>query len=325
MAGYENEDCPKLSLHLPNIRGYSSFRYVLELALAAQRAGFSGIYVSDHVLYPREYSHIFGKTGMLEATTVLSALASQVSHMSVGTAILLPLRHPIHSASALATVDQISEGRLVVGLGIGWNEQEFASLGFKLSQRAQIIDDWGRATRALWENESATYRGRFFNFEDVNSQPRPYRNAHPPILAGGAIRNALPRVNSYADGWMPDAPTLGEFKEGVERIRESNPPSRASSFHFMINVWATIGHAYEDAIEHAKFMIRREKSPPWALDLPQFLERSIVGEPGQFAKRTRSYWDLGAEEVIIGLPPFGNEVEMVELIGAEVIPALKRR
>ena len=262
---------------------------------------------------------------MLEATTVLSALASRVHDMSVGTAILLPLRHPIHTASALATIDQISNGRLVIGVGIGWNEQEFKSLGFKLSQRAQLIDDWGKAVRTLWENEIATYHGQFFHFENVSSQPRPYCNPHPPILVGGAIRNALSRVNSYADGWMPDAPTLGEFKEGVKRIRGSNQTTRGSMFQFMINIWAAVGHTHEEAVGYAKFMIKSATSPPWALELPQFLERSIVGDPKQFAKSTRAYWELGAKEVIVGLPPFGNEMEMVELIGAEVIPALSQR
>lgn len=325
MRESETEAYPKISLHLPNVRGYSSFEYMLELAKVAQKSGLSGIYVSDHILYPPEYSNLFGKTGMLESTTVLSALASQVNRMSIGTSILLPLRHPIHSASALATIDQISRGQLVVGLGIGWNKQEFNSLGFKLSQRAQIINDWGKALRTLWENESATYHGQFFHFEEVNTQPRPYHSPHPPILVGGAITNALERVNLYGDGWMPDAPTLKEFKEGIQRIRASNPPSRTPVDRFMINIWASIGNTDEQAVERAKFMIKDETSPPWTLPLQEFLERSIVGKPEKFARRVRSYWELGAEEVIVGLPPFGDEIKMLQLIGAEVIPAMTRK
>lgn len=327
MVKMKTSPVPKLGLHLPNIRGYSSFKYISELANAAKDAGFSGLFVSDHILYPKEYSDLFVKEGMLEATTALAALASQVKNMIVGTAILLPLRHPIISASLLSTIDQISEGRLVVGLGIGWNRKEFETLGFDRSKRSKLIDDWGKAMRTLWGSADApvSYDGEFFKFDDVVVRPKTYREKnHPPILIGGAIRHALKRIISYGDGWMPDAPTLEELRDGINLIKNSAPRSNGS-FRFMINIWGSIGRTTDDAIEHTKFMLKTQTSPPWALELEQFLQRSVVGDPKEFARRTKSYCEQGAEQIIVGLPPFGREIEMIERIGDEVIPSFYQR
>ena len=141
---------------------------------------------------------------MFDPFVSLAAAAAVTENLKVGTAIaLIPQRDPIHTAKEVATLDQISNGRVVLGIGGGWNEEEMEAHGTDPSTRFRLMREKVEAIKTLWTEEVAEYHGRHVDIPPTWQWPKPVQDPHPPILVGGAGPNVLNRVVSYGDGWMP--------------------------------------------------------------------------------------------------------------------------
>ncbi|MDW8009846.1 MAG: LLM class F420-dependent oxidoreductase [Chloroflexota bacterium] len=184
----------------------------IELARAAEERGFESLFVPEHTHIPtsrrspwpggaelpQEYYHL------LDPFVARASAAAVTSRLRVGTAIcLVPQHHPITLAKQVASLDHISGGRFIFGIGAGWNEEEMQHHGVDPSTRWQVMRESVLAMKAIWTQDEAQFHGRFVDFEPLWSWPKPVQKPHPPVYVGGHGRRVLERAVEYGDGWMP--------------------------------------------------------------------------------------------------------------------------
>ncbi|GAB3763998.1 TIGR03619 family F420-dependent LLM class oxidoreductase [Microlunatus parietis] len=201
---------------------------LVDLARTADQAGFAGLYLPDHVLPPGEYGTASGFGGVYEALITLGHLAAVTRRIRLGTSVLvLPLRNPFVVAKQVATIDRLSGGRVVLGVGAGWSEQEYAAVGVPFGERGARLDEGIDLLRALWRGET-TFTGQRFGFEYGVFEPKPGRAI--PIMVGGLSRRAFRRVAERADEWQGLGHTPETFARDAELIKElTDQPLRLST------------------------------------------------------------------------------------------------
>jgi probable F420-dependent oxidoreductase len=173
-------------------------------ASLAEALGYHLVMISDHVAptpdvvakYPAPIYDPFTTLGWLAGTTRLIELGTTV--------IILPYRHPVQTARVAATVDRLSGGRFIFGVGVGWSQPEFEALGVPFARRGAVSNDYLAAIKKLWTGDVASHSGPFVSFKDVHTGPRPLRSPHPPIWVGGASDAAMRRAVRYGDAWHPN-------------------------------------------------------------------------------------------------------------------------
>ena len=176
------------------------------IATAAEAAGIESVWTGEHVVLPDPRvapSPSDPQTPFLDPAVALSHIAAHTTRLRLGTGvIILPQRNPLVLAKELASIDVVSKGRLIFGLGAGYLEPEFRALGAPFEDRGAVTDEAIEAVKALWTMEKPAYQGRFFSFEGIDSQPRPVQRPHPPIVVGGMSRSAARRAARYGNGWF---------------------------------------------------------------------------------------------------------------------------
>lgn len=170
-------------------------------ARAAEAAGFESLWVGDHVALPADAADPASQPRLeaVIAVTHLAALTTRV-RLAIGV-IVLPQRQPVLLAKQLASIDVLSKGRLIVGVGVGYVERELRALGASLADRGAMTDEHLAAMRSLWDEPVPSFEGRFTRFEGVVQRPRPVQRPHPPIVVGGHSRSALRRAARSGNGW----------------------------------------------------------------------------------------------------------------------------
>ena len=208
----------KFGLCLP-IRRDTSLEFNLELGTAAERLGFDSIWVSDHVLIPREMSGRFTKL-FYDPIVTLSAIASRTDKIMLGTSvIILPYRNPVVLAKTLSTLDNLSGGRLIMGVAAGWLEEEFKALNVPFNSRSELTDEYLEIITELWESNNPEYNGKFFSFTDIIFEPRPVQKPRPRIWIGGNGGKVLRRAVRYGDCWHPTWLHPQQVTEKIEIIK----------------------------------------------------------------------------------------------------------
>ena len=208
----------KYGFVVPNNFGVSDPHEVVRLGVRAEELGFDSVWVNHHVLNVGYVRERLGERPYHDALVMLTWLAAQTSRVRLGTSVLvLPYLHPMVLAKELATLDHLSGGRLTVGVGVGSLPEENAALGVAYDSRGDYCNEFLEVMRRLWTDDRASFHGRFFDFEDLISSPKPLQRPHPPIVVGGNRPPALRRVASLGDGWHP----LGVSPDGVRQRLET--------------------------------------------------------------------------------------------------------
>jgi probable F420-dependent oxidoreductase len=200
-----------------------------ELARALEERGYESVFFCEHTHIPTSRRSPYPGGGELprcyahthDPFVALSFAAAATRHLRVGTAVCLVTEHdPIVLGKTIASLDQLSEGRFVFGIGAGWNAEEMENHGTPFEARFKVMGERVRAMKALWTEDEAQFHGVYENFDPVWSYPKPVQRPHPPILLGGETDHTLKRVAAYCDGWLPRA--FGGFDpvKGVERLRQ---------------------------------------------------------------------------------------------------------
>jgi len=184
------------------------------VAARAEAAGYESVFVPDHVVFParRDSPYPYTPDGtppfpldtpLYDPLVLLTQLAEVTSTIKLGTAVyLLALRHPLVAARALTTLDVLSGGRVVLGVGAGWFEEEFTALGLDPRTRFSRTEEAVAVLREVWTSREATFHGRHFDIDAVYFEPKPVSSPHPPILLGGESDRALARAVEVGDGWI---------------------------------------------------------------------------------------------------------------------------
>jgi probable F420-dependent oxidoreductase len=227
----------EFGLHLPaSTPGFTS-EDLIRFARQAEALGFYCLTVADHLIVPKNISVPYpytvdgkypGAGYHLETITTISFLAGATERIRFVTSVMIaPYRNPIVTAKMLASLDVLSQGRVIVGLGVGWMKEEFENLGAPpYRERGRVTDEFIRAFRELWTKESPSFDGKYCKFSDIVFLPRPVQKPSIPIWIGGHSGQALRRAGELGDGWHPigGVPTIplepAEVARDLEILRE---------------------------------------------------------------------------------------------------------
>ena len=200
-----------------------------ELARAVEERGFDSLIFPEHTHIPssrlspwpggaelpKMYSHT------LDPFVALGAAAAVTTTLKIGTGICLVIeRDPIVLAKEVASLDHLSGGRVLFGIGGGWNREEMENHGTDYTRRWKLLRERIEAMKVIWRDEAATYHGEYVNFDGIWSWPKPLQKPHPPILVGGNGARTLTRVVRYGDVWMPIDRGEGNFPERVAELQD---------------------------------------------------------------------------------------------------------
>ena len=199
------------------------------LAVAVEERGFDSIWVPEHTHIPahratpyppggelpKEYSH------SLDPFVALALAAGVTSTIKLCTGICLAIEHQaLTLAKTVATLDHVSNGRVILGLGAGWNREEMENHGTRFETRFRKLEEQMQALDAIWTQEEATFQGQFESFERVWSWPKPLQAPRPPIVLGGETVHTLRRVAKYADGWLPRIWDTQQLADGISTLKQ---------------------------------------------------------------------------------------------------------
>ncbi|OGL19349.1 MAG: hypothetical protein A3F92_15410 [Candidatus Rokubacteria bacterium RIFCSPLOWO2_12_FULL_71_22] len=296
----------------------------------AEDLGFDCAVSIDHLLLtPPAYACTW-----LEPLSLLSALAGVTRTMKLGTMVLvLPLRNPVYFAKEWATLDLLSGGRSILGIGVGWHEAEFALMGVPYRERGPRMNEAIEIVRALWAGDDVTYDGAYYRFRNLTIDPKPAQKPHPPIWIGGGtqpservyaqtVKNIDPvlrRIAKYADTWVPHSSATPEMVrrdwEKIQRFARDagRDPSR-------------IGRVYSNFVWVLKKGERPESAIPRfsvysGMDLDYWRTYYLLGEAEEIAERISARiaaLDRGVDTIVLN--PLDWGLEQLELIAGEVLP-----
>ena len=230
---------PRLSLHLVNFAAEppGEWQRLFDLAVAADRAGIGRLVVSDHVVYGERLDRYAdpargglaggrqptGPDGAwLEPLTVLAMVGARTERVRLCSMVLLAaLRRPIVLAKTAATIDVLTGGRLDLGVGVGWQQEEYEAAGLEFSARGRMLDHTLEVCDALWTQRSASVDSPELSFEDVHQMPKPTAGTVPVWVSGTVNRRSMARLARFGSGWIPWGPDGLDVALGIARMREA--------------------------------------------------------------------------------------------------------
>ena len=296
---------------------YANWDTLSTITKETEHLGYDSIWVSDHFISPS------GRPYGLEAWTVLSALASSTHEIRLGTYVLCnQFRHPSLVAKMAATLDNISKGRLELGIGAGWFKDEHIAFGFgweKHPARIKRLREAVEIIEKLWTEKHVHYDGQYFQLKDATSEPKPLQEPYPPVWIGGdsvAIRRVVAEVG---DGWIPVLPTPKELASGVLEIREimkhvGREPQRLR---------VAYGGSGCALIAENKRSVRK-LAEPLIRSMKKHEEASscLIGTPEQCIQKIEQYQKAGAQKIVAGFYDFPS-LKGLRLFAKSVIPSFK--
>ena len=214
------------------VRATADSADIREVAHIAESAGFESIFLPEHTHIPTSVRSLFPENPawleackhMMDPFVALAAAASVTSTLRLGTGVcLLPQHHPITLAKTVATLDVISGGRVLLGIGAGWNEPEMRNHGVEPADRWKVMREHALAMKAIWAEDIAEFHGEFVDFGPLWLWPKPVHGGHLPVLVGGEGPYVLQRVVEYGDGWLPnDHPEVEGRMGELHRLAATN-------------------------------------------------------------------------------------------------------
>jgi probable F420-dependent oxidoreductase len=280
----------KFSVSLPSAGSHSTWEGILAVTQAAEEGGFSGVHGLDHLLAPTANTEPYGR--IFEPIVTLANLAARTSRLELVTSVLIvAMRDPITAAKQAAVLDLMSGGRLVMGVGAGWLEEEFINVGADFHSRGARTDEAIRLFRHLWSGSHEPFHGRYHSFSDFTFSPLPPR-ASIPILVGGHSEGALRRAARLGDRWQATwigtdpAVSLREHAELVRRLRSMEG---GGSLPVGARIW-------------------------WGTHL--------AGSPEEMVAQVGQWEEAGCSELCVAFGPAALAVDRIRQFAAEVLPAV---
>ena len=341
----------KFSVTLPVFRDLADpdpYRRTFELASAAEEAGFDTATIGHHHFLPGN---------MADPLTFLAMVAARTSTLRVGTGIFqLPIHNPVRVAEQVATIDQMSGGRISLGVGLGWWPLEYEVHGSSFRERGARMEECLEILRLVWEQENTAFEGRFYRFPELTVHPRPIQQPHPPLWVAGVADPAVERAARLGDAWLcGPVQSLGKAQSCLE-VYGAACAEIGKEPDWILRRFAWIGrdrrqvneevlpryldglleHWRESAEEPEEVELFARIDAGEAVDLDAIArDRLLWGDPEQIIEQIQRYRDAtGCEHVHVafgaGLPAtddqstygtFDEHVAMTRLFGREVIPA----
>ena len=321
----------KFGLLLPHFGPLASVEKCLEGARRAEGYGFDSVWARDHVVFqPHDLEG--NNNTHIESLILLSAIASTTKRITLGTAMTICHRHPIHLAQSFSSLSVLSGGRVILGMGLGGFAHEFAAVGrpTDIKERAALAKLNVEICRRLWSGEKLSHSGGGFCFQGVALKPRPAKPI--PIWIGGGTAAACRRAVAYGDGWMPARVTLATFSERIGYLRELCCEAMRPMVETAVMPLTTVGKDRESSlqgIDLKTIMDESQRFTKWVKPGDrenQDASRGIVlaGSPADIVGESRAFEAAGANHIIYDLRlRYADWYEQIDLLGNEVLPALR--
>ncbi|MGD9891186.1 MAG: TIGR03619 family F420-dependent LLM class oxidoreductase [Dehalococcoidia bacterium] len=316
----------KIGITVRNLGGFGAeaggIHACLDIARSAEALGYDSVWVADHVILPVEATarYPYNESGRISATyrdavydplVLISALAQATERVEIGVAVLvIPYRHPLMTAKMLATADQLSGGRVILGAGVGWLEDEFTALGLPpehFAHRGSVTNDYLRAMKEAWLNTGPSwYQGRYVRFTDAGTFPHPVRQPHIPIWAGGKGEQVLIRAARLGNGYIAIASDPATLREEVEQLRRFAEADRRDPSELTV--------AMTGAITVTASPAGTDRAP-------------LTGTPQQIVEGLNQYVEAGLQHLVATIRAVGDTSleatrTAMEQVAREVRPAL---
>lgn len=315
---------------VPTFDPYTSRAEFRDVVQAIEDLGFPSAWVGDHIVFPADRPEYLGSSWM-DAMAVMSVGVGLTERLHFGTDVLVaPYRNPVLLAKMAATTSVLSEGRLILGFGIGWLEGEFDALGAPpFAHRAEATEECLTILRQLFEKDGTqSFQGKWARFDDVLFEPKP--SGTLPMLMGGNHPKALARAATLADGWHPLFPTPEDYVKGkaeIERIRAENGLTRP----FMFSMSGSEARIVEDPSRIQRTRVSQEKSSyAPTVDLDASGRQRFIGTAEQVVEDCLEMARAGVEQVVLrftvpldqALDPEGH-LRQLRLFAEHVLPHVR--
>src|ERR687895_1215761 len=224
----------KVGMLLPQTGELATSENVLHIGKEAEKEGLDSVWVFERLLWPVKPQTPYGGVpdlpipteyqSVLDPLETLTYVAGNTQRISLGTSIIDILFHnPVTLARRFATLDVLSGGRVIAGLGIGWSKDEYDAAGMPFRQKGARADEYMQVLKRIWTDDVVEFKGQFYNIPASKIGPKPVQKPHPPILLGGYTPKTFPRVVNYADGWIPIAGSvpLEQQEQAINGLREA--------------------------------------------------------------------------------------------------------
>jgi probable F420-dependent oxidoreductase len=289
---------------------------ILRYARRADELGFDSLWAWDHILLGSKQAFPF-----LESLSTLAALAVVTERVALGAGVLvLPARNPVVLAKVTSSLDQISGGRLILGVASGWYEREFEAVGVSFHDRGRIFERNLSILESFWTEDRVSGEADEMTFKNAVMLPKPYRGRKPTLLIGGYVDRVLRRVATRSDGWLTHFYTAESFARSWDKIRTfareagRDPESLTNVAQLPI----CIDQTYEAADRKVRdFLDRYFHTAPWS---ESTADSSIRGTPEQCVEQLAQHIRSGVRH--IALVPWNYDPDQVERIAAELLPML---
>jgi probable F420-dependent oxidoreductase len=288
----------------------------IDHVVAIEALGFDSVWTGEHMLFHGPVT---------DGLIALAAFAGKTSRLKIGSAInLLPLRPPVVVAKAVSTLDIVSQGRFIFGIGVGGEyPQEFEACGVPHHERGRRANEAIEICRKLWTEDHVTYDGKIFHLRDVTMLPKPIQPGGPPIIVSGRSEAAMRRAARLGDGYMPYLFTPERYAEALQAIHTiasgmQRDMSGFTAYHF---VFTAVGETHDEAHRLAAAKLSQRYNQPF----DRLVERyCALGTPNECGERLQRFIDAGARHLILA-PLCDHEAlgRHLAIYAGEILPQLR--
>ena len=299
---------------------YESFDEIIRISSLAEKFGLGSLWFSDHLMCT-----VPGQ-GSLEPFSSLSAVASRTKRISLGTKVICAsFRHPGLVAKIGVTLDVISHGRLILGIGAGWYKREFDAYGIPYDGRVSRMHEVVKIVKKLWTDTPVDYEGKFFKLKGAICSPKPLQKPHPPIWIAAEKPRMLKIAAEIGDGWLTVNPKVNDFRQKLSFIQNhaAKIERDKDKIEATCYMYASLAKTSEEAWRTAEVEIlperRRALNPD--LSLEELGEICLIGDSDEWISRIENYVKAGAHHIIVKIVPLDKE--RLKLYAEKVIPYFK--
>jgi len=215
-----------------NLREFTNPEVLIPFVQQAEAFGYESVWTAEHVIIPKTYTSVYpynpsGKVpfaadaAIIDPLVALTFIAAATSRLRLGTGVnILPQMNPLYLAKWAASIDHLSRGRLMLGVGIGWLREEFAAIGVPFAHRGKRADEYLRALKAVWSGEEVNFQGEFIRWQGFLMRPRPAQPGGVPLVIGGVSPAAIRRTVRYGDGWYVIGKDLDEYRTHMRALAD---------------------------------------------------------------------------------------------------------
>lgn len=312
---------------LPHFGKEASPTRIIEGSRMCEELGFDSIWVRDHLIWN---PHGMERAGLrfVEPLMTLAAVAAVTKRIKLGTAVLVPLRWPLKLSQDLASLSYLAGGRVIAGIGLGFNPEELATVGMRMEDRVDIMRETIEIARLVWRDDKVSYKGKVFSFDNVTLEPKPVQPI--PFFCGGSTRAAIRRAAQYCDGWLPGRVPMTTFDDRVNYLRQLTD-RKITLGNIPITRIDTDRNKARNSIDVEALAESSEGASHWIKppsgkfqtieDLEGLL---IVGNPDDCAVEIEKFRARGVEQLVFDLRlQYNRFEESLELIGRELLPRFR--